>query len=79
LPALQELLGTEGAAILVGREGALDNRVEISADELAETMLRLLTNPDEQKRIGENAFRVSQRFLWPIVATRFEQAYAESL
>jgi len=79
LPALQELLGTEGAAILVGREDALDNRVEISADELAETMLRLLTNPDEQKRIGENAFRVSQRFLWPIVATRFEQAYAESL
>jgi glycosyltransferase involved in cell wall biosynthesis len=79
LPVLQELLGTEGAAILLGREGPLDNRIEISADELAEAMLRLLTNLDEQKRIGENAFRVSHRFLWPVIVRHFEQAYAEAL
>jgi len=79
LPVLQELLGAENAAILAGSEDASDNRVEISADELAVELFRLLTNPDERKRIGENAFRVSRRFLWPAVVTRFEQAYENTV
>ena len=79
LPVLQELLESKEAAILLGRQEPLDNRVELSADELGAEMFRLLVSPDERKRIGENAFTVSQKFLWPVITTRFENAYKEAL
>jgi glycosyltransferase involved in cell wall biosynthesis len=75
LPVLDELLGAEGAAILLGKPGAADNRVEISADNLAVEMERLLSNADERMRLGNSAFRVSRKFLWANIATRFERAY----
>lgn len=79
LPVLQELFGIENAAVLLGREGVVENLVEVSAEELAEEMFRLLTNPELQNQIGENAFKVSQQFIWPAVITRFENAYEEVL
>ena len=79
LPVLQELLESKEAAILLGQQAPLDNRVELSADELGAEMFRLLVSPAERKRIGENAFTVSQKFLWPVITTRFENAYKEAL
>lgn len=61
LPVLEELWVGEEAAILLGKPGATDNRVEISADELALEMGRLLSNPDERKRLGDNAYRISRK------------------
>ncbi len=75
LPVLDELLGVENAAVLVGKNGAMDNRVEVSATELAVEMERMLSNPAEQKHLGDNAYRVSRKFLWPIIADHFEKAY----
>ncbi len=79
LPVLQELLGAENAARLLGKTETSDNRVEISAGELAMEMLRLLANPGERKQIGENACKVSENFLWPAIVMRFEQAYRQAL
>lgn len=79
LPVLEELLGTGNAAILVGKGNGLDNRVAISVEELTVEIARLLSDPAEQKRMGDNAFAVSQRFLWAAITARFEQTYQATL
>jgi glycosyltransferase involved in cell wall biosynthesis len=75
LPVLRELLGNKDAAVLVGPEDASFNQVPVSVDELASALSSLLADPDRARRIGQNAQRVSEEFLWPNVISRFEQCY----
>jgi glycosyltransferase involved in cell wall biosynthesis len=79
LPVLEELLGRTQAASLIGRPTGPGNRIEVSADELGSEMIRLLANPEAREQMGQNAYRVSQRFLWGEVAGRFERAYCNAL
>ena len=76
---MEELFGKAQGANLVGRPTGPDNRVELSANELGNEMVRLLDNPGVREQLGQNAYVVSQRFLWAAVAGRFEKAYYSSL
>jgi glycosyltransferase involved in cell wall biosynthesis len=79
LPVLEELLGHEPAAMLLGQPVPLLNQTHLCAGELA-TGLQVLLNDEEMRRnIGDACHRVSEAYLWPTVAERFEQAYYRSL
>lgn len=75
LPVLEELLGNEQAALLVGTPGDYGNRVDVTVKELAEALGRVLEDTALAKRLGANAHRVSTRFIWARVVPRFIAAY----
>ena len=79
LPVLEELLENGRAGLLVGAPDRKNNVVDISADELAVMLYRLLNAPEECSRLGQNCRRVSERFVWPEVVKRFEAAYETAL
>jgi len=77
LPVLVELLGDK-AALLLGRETAF-NRVEVTADEIAAAIIRVLTDKEIAEKLGMNLELVSGKFLWPRVVHKFIKAYFDSL
>ena len=76
---LQELLKDGAAALLLGVPDEARNRAMLSPEALATALLKLLSDPKECQRIGENCRAVSEQFLWPRVVKRFEASYYEAL
>ena len=64
---LEELLGDAVAAVPVGIPDEAHNRATLGRKALASALLKLFSNPQERRRIGENCRAVSQQFLWPRV------------
>jgi glycosyltransferase involved in cell wall biosynthesis len=79
LPVLEELLGRQGAGLLVGTACGEGNQIHLEPTELTHSILRLLNNPTTSELLGENAYRVSTQFLWPVVVSRFEKSYSDSI
>ena len=79
LPVLEELLENGRAGLLIGRQNAKQNAVDLTAEELATKLYQLLNSPEECVRLGENCRRVSKKFVWPEVVKRFEAAYRSAL
>jgi len=76
---LQELLNDGAAALLVGVPDEGRNRAMLSPEALAAALLKLLSDPKECHRIGENCRTVSEQFLWPLAVKRFEASYYQSM
>jgi glycosyltransferase involved in cell wall biosynthesis len=76
---LEELLHDGVAAVLVGVPDAARNRAILSPEALAASLLKLLSNPKECQRIGENCRAVSEQFLWPRAVKRFEASYNQAV
>src|SRR5947209_8140172 len=72
---LQELLNDGAAALLLGVPDEARNRAILSPEALAAALLKLLSDPKECHRIGENCRAVSEQFLWPRVVKKFEASY----
>lgn len=79
LPVLDELLGKKDAALLLGTPYGEGNQVSLSPEELLDGITHLLDNPQRIKELGENAFKVSENFIWPQVVERFETAYRHAV
>jgi glycosyltransferase involved in cell wall biosynthesis len=79
LPVLEELLENGRAGLLLGTPSARRNAVDITAEELAASLYRLLNSPDECARLGQNCRRVSEKFVWPQIVKKFEAAYRAAL
>jgi len=79
VPVLEELLHDGVAAVLVGVPDAAHNRAILSPESLAAALLKLLSNPEECQRIGENCRAVSEQFLWSCVVKRFETSYYQAV
>jgi len=79
VPVLEELLGDGVAAVLVGVPDEARNKAVLSPEALASALLRLISDFQECRRIGENCHRVSERFLWPRVVKRFEASYCQAV
>jgi glycosyltransferase involved in cell wall biosynthesis len=76
---LEELLHDGVAAVLVGVPDEAHNRATLPPEALASALLKLLSNPEECRRIGENCRAVSERFLWPLVIKRFEASHCQAI
>ena len=76
---LEELLHDGVAAVLVGVPDDAHNRAILSPEALAAALLKLLADPKECQRIGENCRAVSEQFLWPRVIKRFEASYYQAV
>ena len=76
---LQELLNDGAAALLLGVPDEGRNRAMLSPEALAAALVKLLSDPKECHRIGENCRAVSEQFLWPRVVKRFEASYYQAL
>ena len=76
---LEELLHDGVAAVLVGVPDDARNRAILSPEALAGALLKLLADPKECQRIGENCRAVSEQFLWPHVIKRFEASYYQAV
>jgi glycosyltransferase involved in cell wall biosynthesis len=76
---LRELLGKDDAGLLLGTPDENTNSATLGPDELASALLKLIANPDECRRLGENCRRVSDRFIWPRIVERFEASYYQAL
>ena len=76
---LQELLNDGAAALLVGVPDEARNRAMLSPEVLATALLKLLSDPKECHRIGENCRTVSEQFLWPRAVKRFEASYYQAV
>jgi glycosyltransferase involved in cell wall biosynthesis len=76
---LQELLNDGAAAVLLGVPDEARNRAMLSPEVLAAGLLKLLSDPTECHRIGENCRAVSEQFLWPRVVKRFEASYKKAV
>lgn len=79
LPVLEELLGREPAAMLLGQPVPSLNRTRLDAGELAEGIQQLLNDEGLRQKIGGACRQVSDAYLWPGVVERFEQAYYRAL
>jgi len=79
LPVLEELLENGRAGLLIGRQNAKQNAVDLTAEDLAARLYQLLNSPEECVRLGENCHRVSEKFVWPEIVKRFEAAYRSAL
>jgi glycosyltransferase involved in cell wall biosynthesis len=77
LPVLVELLGTK-AALLLGQETAF-NRVEVTADEIAKGIIRVLTDNTFAAELGRNLRVISSQFVWSRVVDSFIKSYELSL
>ena len=76
---LEELLNDGVAAVLVGVPDHARNRAILSPEALAAALLKLLSDPKECQRIGENCRAVSQQFLWSRAIKRFEASYYQAV
>jgi glycosyltransferase involved in cell wall biosynthesis len=76
---LEELLRDGVAAVLVGIPDESRNRAVLSPEALAAALLKVLSDPKECERIGENCRAVSEQFLWPRVVKRFEASYYQAV
>jgi glycosyltransferase involved in cell wall biosynthesis len=76
---LQELLNDGAAALLLGVPDEARNRAMLSPEALAAALVKLLSDPKECHRIGENCRAVSEQFLWPRVVKRFEASYYQAV
>src|SRR6516225_4078407 len=76
---LEELLDDGVAALLLGVPDQEHNRAILSPEALAAALLKLLSDPKECDRIGENCRAVSEQFLWPHVVKRFEASYYQAV
>ena len=76
---LRELFDDGAAALLLGVPDEARNRATLSAEVLAAALLKLLSDPKECQRIGENCRAVSEQFLWPRVVKRFEASYYQAV
>ncbi len=76
---LQELLNDGAAALLLGVPDEGRNRAMLSPEALAAALVKLLSDPKECHRIGENCRAVSEQFLWPRVVKRFEASYYQAV
>jgi glycosyltransferase involved in cell wall biosynthesis len=76
---LEELLHDGVAAVLVGVPDDARNRAILSPEALAGALLKLLADPKECQRIGENCRAVSEQFVWPHVVEKFEASYYEAM
>ena len=76
---LEELLHDGVAAVLLGVPDAAHNRAILTPEALAAALLKLLADPKECQRIGENCRAVSEQFLWPHVIKRFEASYYQAV
>ncbi len=79
VPVLEELLGKQNAALLLGKAEPELNRAQLDADDLAAGICRLLQDKALCGQIGEACRRVSEAYLWPKVVENFEQAYYRAL
>ncbi|EGJ30481.1 MULTISPECIES: glycosyltransferase family 4 protein [Moorena] len=79
LPVLEELLGRQGAGLLVGRAYGEGNQVGLDVIELKDAILQLLNDPQLAEQLGKNADQVSEAFIWSRVVTRFETAYRNAV
>ncbi|MEA5516901.1 glycosyltransferase family 4 protein [Nodularia sp. UHCC 0506] len=79
LPVLEELLGEQEAALLIGQAYAEGHQVNLDVQELSSAMLKLLNDSDLSVKIGKNAYRVAREFLWSKIVTRFEAAYNQAI
>jgi len=75
LPVLEELLDHGRAGLLLGRQGASKNHVELEIDELAAGLFELLNSPERCRKLGQASRKASENFIWPRVVERFEAAY----
>jgi glycosyltransferase involved in cell wall biosynthesis len=76
---LRELLGKDEAGLLLGTPDKKTNSATLGPDELAGALLKLIADPDECRRLGENCRRVSAQFIWPRIVERFEASYYRAL
>jgi glycosyltransferase involved in cell wall biosynthesis len=76
---LEELLHDGVAAVLLGVPDDARNRAMLSPETLAAGLLKLLSDPKDCQRIGENCRAVSEQFLWPRVIKRFEASYYQAV
>jgi glycosyltransferase involved in cell wall biosynthesis len=79
LPVLEELLGPNRAASLLGSAEPKLNRAGLTVKELAAGIQQLLDSPELALQIGRNCLQVSERYLWPTVVEHFESAYYSAL
>jgi len=67
------------AAVLLGVPDAAHNKAILSPEVLAGGLVKLLADPKECQRIGENCRAVSAKFTWPHVIKRFEASYYQAV
>ncbi len=79
LPVLEELLGQHKAALLLGTACGSGNQIDLQPAELSEAMMRVLNDGAITTSIGQNAYRISEEFLWSRVVLRFEAAYQRAI
>lgn len=79
IPVLEELLGRQQAGLLVGQAYGEGNQVYLEAQELGKAILTLLNDSRHAAQLGENAYRVSSKFLWTQVVSQFESAYYRAI
>jgi glycosyltransferase involved in cell wall biosynthesis len=79
LPVLEELLDGGKAGLLVGTMDATRNRNDLTAELLAESMLKLLEDKAASERLGEACRTVSQNFIWENVVRLFESSYQRAV
>jgi glycosyltransferase involved in cell wall biosynthesis/predicted O-methyltransferase YrrM len=79
VPVLQELLNDGNAVVLLGIQDESCNRAMLSSEALATALLKLLSDPKECHRIGENCRAVSEQFLWSRVIRQFEASYYQAV
>lgn len=76
---LRELLENGDAGLLLGTPDENTNSAMLDPETLASALLKLMANPDECRRLGENCRRVSSQFIWPRIVERFEASYYQAL
>ena len=68
-------IGAEGFPVTDGQELLLAD----GAAEMAAAVLRLLAQPEERRRLGQNAQKFAQQYDWRVVIPRFDDVYAALL
>lgn len=76
---LQELWDGGEAGLMVGIPDHAQNRAELDPEELATALLKLLSDENECKRLGNNLQKISEQFVWSRIVERFEASYHETL
>jgi glycosyltransferase involved in cell wall biosynthesis len=79
VPVLRELWEEGAAGLLAGSPDDGRNIARLEPDELAGTLLKLLSDADECRRLGENLQRVSAQFVWPLIVEKFETCYYQAM
>ncbi len=79
VPVLRELWEDGVAGLLVGHPDEERNIAQLDPDQLVSALLKLLSDPAECRRLGENLRKVSEQFVWQRIVERFEASYYETL